>query len=680
MAHKKNAQFTGGTDSSDRKAEVLSARRGRGELSAEDFFQALEALRYSSIMGAYASSLYAVAYLETRGEDTCLLWFLAEARKRYPGNRMLQAPLAVAYLDFGLYALALDAIEGIQALRKADRGALLDIERMEDEARQSLLSRRLSWEKDRMALVALDEARWKLLAGHEEEASRKVASVLLERPLWIPALEDRALLAWDACRFDEAEEALKALLGIDANSVEALSGIVRLLILLDRAEEAAPYASRLLAPAVFDLGSVQCLEAAILARSACGGVESIRPPISDPEERKLENPYLRHLVAILSLSIKDEKDARKLWSDADDPRIEELQEENLEDLDRAPAERRGPFAIRFIDLLPLSCKMATLSGPIGDNIEREHAIDDLIGMVRTKAGALVKGLTKVLFALGDLTSIEILVDRLLAPWFPELDSFVLAEANSPSLSKRRRELIQTFLERTAIGSDSKPKKDAALAIRQWDISWEARAIPAPLRAENERAFGLSSSGDFSGAARMYASLADRAPREPSFKHNLRYALYSSGRKEEADRLGAEMSRDFPAYLPVQIEIALEAADSGDTRRATRILDGLCARRAFHGDELRSIVKARIDLLVREKNIQAAADWYGLWKEFEVDEDKLKDYSSLELLLSLQKRNKKYRERKARQEPTSKKNREAEPRNDGRGNATPDDGQLSLFDS
>ena len=344
-----------------------------------------------------------------------------------------------------------------------------------------------------------------------------------------------------------------------------------------------------------------------------------------------------------------------------------------------PRSAGGPFAIRLIDLLPLSRKTATLSGPIGDTIEQEHAIDDLTGMVRTKAGALVRGLTKVLFALGDLASIEILVERLLAPWFPGLDGFVLAEADSPSLSKPRRELIQTFLERTAIGSDSESKEAEAPAIRQWDISWEARMIPSPLRSEHERAFELSSSGNFSDAARMYASLADRAPRDPSFKHNLRYALYNSGRKEEAERLGAEMRRDFPAYIPVQIEIAREAADSGDTQRATRILDGLCARRAFHGDELRSIVKARIDLLVREKNIQAAADWYGLWKEFEVNEDKLKDYSSLELMLSLQKRNKKHQERKARQEPTSKKSREAEPRNDGRGNATPDDGQLSLFD-
>jgi len=315
---------------------------------------------------------------------------------------MLQAPLAVAYLDFGLYALALDAIEGIRAMGKADRGALLDIERMEDEARQSLVSRRLSWEKDRRALVALDEARWRLLAGHEEEALRKVASVLLERPLWIPALE-------------------------------------------------------------------------------------------------------------------------------------ELQEENLEDLDRAPAERRGPFAIRLIDLLPLSCKIATLWGPIGSNIEREHAIDDLIGMMRTKAG--------------DLASIELIVDRLLAPWFPELDGFALAEANSPSFSKRRRELLRTFLERTAIGSDSESKEDAVTALRQWDISWEARVIPSPLQAEHERAFELLSSGDFSGAARMHASLADRAPREPSFKNNLRYALYGSGRKEEADRLGAEMRRDFPPISP-----------------------------------------------------------------------------------------------------------------------------------
>jgi len=76
MVHKKKTQFMDGTDSSDRKADLLSARRRRGELSAEGFFQALDALRYSSIMGAYASSLYAVAYLETRGEDIFLLRFL----------------------------------------------------------------------------------------------------------------------------------------------------------------------------------------------------------------------------------------------------------------------------------------------------------------------------------------------------------------------------------------------------------------------------------------------------------------------------------------------------------------------------------------------------------------------------------------------------------------------------
>jgi Putative Zn-dependent protease, contains TPR repeats len=636
----------------------------------EEFFEAIEELRYSSTLGAYGSSLYATSYLETRGSDVLLLRFLDEARARYPGDAMLLVPLMAVSFDFGLYALSLDAVERMEYIDYADGEAALEIERVKDACRRDMESRDLSWTEDKSALVALDEARWKLLVGREDEALRGVAAVLSERPLWIPALEERALLAWDACRFDEAESAFRDLLGVDSRSLSALAGLIRLLVLLDRPAEAAPYASRLIEPEVFDPESIQCLEAAVLARAQAKAGFS-----SDG------NPYLAHLSAALSAMRGDESAAKRLWSVGDDSRVDELRELNLDDLGLEPALRRGPFVLRLIDLVPTSCKMPTLVGDTKNEIEVEHAIDAMIGALRTKAGALVPGLVKVLFALGDPTSIKILVERILVPWFPDLDDFVLRQSRDEALPEPRRGLVRSFLEASAIGAAFRSKEKETVALKAWNVSWDAMELPSPLQSDNEHAFVLLKSEDYQSAAKLYRSLLLAAPYEPSLKNNLRYALDKMGHKEEVALLAAEMRRESPGYIPLQIEESRELLNSGDADRANRILDGLLARDSFHGDELRSVLKARIDIYLHEEKIDNALSWYEIWRKIEIDEDKLLDYPMLAMMVNLKRLETRRRPRKAGRKPAPKqKNPPPEPRREekGRDDGGSDD-QLSLFD-
>jgi hypothetical protein len=103
-----------------------------------------------------------------------------------------------------------------------------------------------------------------------------------------------------------------------------------------------------------------------------------------------------------------------------------------------------------------------------------------------------------------------------------------------------------------------------------------------------------------------------------------------------------MRTRFPWYLLLQVEEALILNQEGRYDRAHRILDGLLARSTFHGDELRTVVRAKIDIYISQKNYEVAASWFELWEQFEVDPSRLEPY----ILLRLTKPGKKRARRKA----------------------------------
>ena len=84
----------------------------------------------------------------------------------------------------------------------------------------------------------------------------------------------------------------------------------------------------------------------------------------------------------------------------------------------------------------------------------------------------------------------------------------------------------------------------------------------------------------------------------------------------------------------QIDIAREFSASGEHRRALRVLRGLLAREAFHGNMFGMIIATMIDILLKTEDAEAATSWYAYWKEFETDADKLKPYEALEVLTGL----------------------------------------------
>ncbi|MDP2875048.1 MAG: hypothetical protein Q8O00_02620, partial [Holophaga sp.] len=104
-----------------------------------------------------------------------------------------------------------------------------------------------------------------------------------------------------------------------------------------------------------------------------------------------------------------------------------------------------------------------------------------------------------------------------------------------------------------------------------------------------------------------------------------------GRGDEAKVLGLELRTRFPGYYQTQLDIARELATGGDREKALRIVQGLLFRDAFHGSVLRAVISTMIDLLMEDGQIEAAAGWYSMWKEFEPDPEKLEPYAPLELL-------------------------------------------------
>jgi len=611
MSRHRKSKIIRSPEKSDSRIKRLFAGDDAGALSDEAVFEELEQLRIEGSMDDFDS-----------------------ATKAHPGKVTTLVPLMNAAADFSLHAMRLDTAETCARIRVNKEMALLF--ETEIQSVQIAIKRKgWDWRADKADLVALDNARWALLLGREEEAAKLVSSVRSRRPRWRPALDARAEIAWDSCRFDEAEQALRSLLGLDPKSSSGAIGMARFLILHDRNREAAPYTDRLLDPTVFYDDPILAAELLVMSGRAAEANSRLGSSIRMAIDADRAPPYIIHLAAVFALAAGDEAGARKLWESIEhDAGTECFRESNLRDLRSPTGERAGPFALRLVDIIPLSCRMAVIDRAITSGLEGEWATDRLVGAIRTRCPLLMRGLAKAVFAFGDENAIAVFIERLAAPWFPELDEFLRLECESPAIPKARCVLLRGILARTAIGSNGAargiPKNPGA-----WDISWDAANIEHGAEALNDETIAFLQSGDYAEAERALREYVRLYPDGVSQLNNLRFALNKQGKTAEVDEIGQKIRKLFPGYIRMQIEIAGELRKEEGDERAHRILDGILARRYIHGDELRAAVEARIGYYLNEKEAVLAAKWFDLWEEFEINEEKLLQYRPLMLIPVLQ---------------------------------------------
>jgi len=627
MAKKKKSRINSSSlhnpAATDRKVRQLMDQFAEGELTDAQLHHELVAMRKTGPLGPYASFLFAQTYIIFNSYDRWILRYVDDLQKRYPGNPAVLPIKMQLEEEFGLNALFLESYTKLEHMDE-DSPAIDQYRSAAVSAREAINDINASWNEDHNSLVALDRARWDVLLGRTDEAARTVAMILSERPLWTPALQAKAETAWDSCRLEEAGLAYASLLKAEPDSAAGILGIVRLLLITGQTEEAEKYLPLLLSGSTFRFDPVLTMELLLIARKTKAISKDLLEKIKNASESGRAPGYFQHLAAALFLARGDEKSARKLWKLTQNSDVAAfLGNSNLDDLKKKPEERFGPFVLRLVDLVPASCKMASMEHANTSGLALENSIDRLCAAIRTDIPQALQGLGRIIVHCGDDASVRALLDRIVNPWFPELDDFFAGLLSDELLSEgRKRYLAEHLLSAPTSGS---------VHINSWDISWEPLEDEDNISTLHRKGFEALSSKRWEHAIKYYREIISTSLDNAPAWNNLRIACENIGDKKEAERLGREIRLRFPWYLLLQVEEALNLSHIGEHRRAHRILDGILARSAFHGDALRSVVSAKIDIFIKQKNLEAATTWLKLWEKFEIDKSRLERYIFLKLI-------------------------------------------------
>lgn len=186
--------------------------------------------------------------------------------------------------------------------------------------------------------------------------AREVAMALYTaQPHFTAALNNFATAAWMDGDYAEAEAASRKVLAAHPENVHALAGLIRLLVLTGRLEEARELATRLKASTA--PASERWLAMA-LALTYLGDDEGV---LWAYEQEKREGSLhgqpmgarLRHLAAVAAMRKGDSRRARRLWEKAleEQPELESARL-NLEALDLPAPLRAVPWAVELEGWLP----------------------------------------------------------------------------------------------------------------------------------------------------------------------------------------------------------------------------------------------------------------------------------------------------------------------------------------
>jgi tetratricopeptide (TPR) repeat protein len=644
---KKRIKFGDTPESSDRKAMILADSHGRGELSDEEFFRNLEALCQEGRRGPYLEATYAAMYTALKGYDNSILGFIHSAVRKRPEHTALALVMSQAAEEFGLDALCLHfGTLGLSRLMNVDsREEISAIARASQLAARDISARGLSWSRDGELLVKLDYAMLESILGHEDKAKALADGVLAQRPLWLPALRVKASVAWDSFHPDIALETWEKAAGCgelaEYRAREALC-----LLIFGRDEEAAPILDALLARTSMEPDPFTLAELCIAAGRGAAGDGAFRSYIDDAIGSGQASDNFLHLAAGLALLAGDEERAQARWRLVRNEPMLSFAKVNLKDLEYPPERRRGPFLLRLVDMVPKACVASMKNLAMVQLWEVEDEIDRALGVLRSRGPELVRGIGRILIRYGDPQSLRNWLRRLICPWFPELDAWLLAELDAPQIHPGRRSFLRSELREARLALPDS-REHEPMKILAWDVSWKAGMTRAAYNRQNVAAHACLESGNWKEAVAKYRELSELEPDEASGWNNLRYALSRLGETQEVERLGALMRERFPGYIHTQTEIAREFARTGQSERALRILEGLLTRESFHGTEFRALMETLIEVhLVREEP-QEALLFYEIWEEHETEPKYLEPFANMKAAALLAKTVEAMKEKKKR---------------------------------
>jgi tetratricopeptide (TPR) repeat protein len=614
-------------------------------------------LRQKLMQRKSPSGLEAIADLLDGGRYEDAVTLLHEQLRKFPRNAPLLRMLQTAYRHLENYAGSVAVCERLLEIAPRDHGLWLDLAAaqlqamMSASATQSFRHLIALWPNDpmvegarktieqlirvvdneqtyaplpaaeRMALVTLHERAILARDLREYDKSIALAEELLARYAdFTPARNNLSKACFFAGRFSDALAASRQVLAQDANNVQALGDLIHHLYLSGDAQAARETLDRMVETPGRKIADWLQLGTSL----SLMGSDRVIIALYDEAERKgilrSDNPALAtfyHHCAAAHARIGKEIVARQLWEKALDLCPLPIAEDNLDDLDLPAAERNGPWAFDFMDLVPrpLLDRLCQVMGSKDEDgrrlVEVLHKNPQLIALAPM---LLEPGDDRGReFAFHAATALDTEESR---AW---LRTFALGQNGTDAL---RLQAATWLAEKGVIQPGPCPMwldgEWTTQELIEYRISFEAR--PSKLSSWGKQAskegFEALQSGYDERAREIFEKILAKEGESASLLHNLATAYQAVGEEAKARALFDRIYATWPEYFYGIVGRANDAMDKGALEEAEALLAPLRSQRDLHVSELAALCIVHARLFETRRDFEAAKSWLRIWRHFD----------------------------------------------------------------
>jgi tetratricopeptide (TPR) repeat protein len=339
------------------------------------------------------------------------------------------------------------------------------------------------------------------------------------------------------------------------------------------------------------------------------------------------DPFLLHLAGVAAARRGDEKKAERFWEEAvkRSPSLERA-EAQLDDLDRPPGERNGPWPFELFGWMSLR-RIGELENVIKSKT-KQGAKDAMQHYLREHSE--LRALVPVLLERGDPPGREFAMRLAQFSQDPdlqnELKKFALS-ANGPDRMRQEAANALTemgvFQKRQAVrmwwGGEQRD-----LILGNYRIDHEPyEKLPPKVQEVSKIGFEALSKGDLDRAEEFYSKALALAPGSASVLFNLAMVQLNRGKIRETREELEKIAAQHPNYAFAQCELAMMALANDRFDLARQVLDGLSGFDRFHVQEFAALCRTNaLYCIVAESSREGARRWLDMWEGLLPDDPKL----------------------------------------------------------
>lgn len=470
------------------------------------------------------------------------------------------------------------------------------------------------------------------MADGDVEAGRQVSEQLLQiHPNYLPARNNLSLMMALDGNWEEAIAVANSVLEADPENGHALSNLARYQRLNGHPDSAQQTVTRLKAISSDKPDIWQKQAEALSFMGDYPGILEVFHQAEAISEAPLP-PLLYHLAAVATLRLGSERQAREYWKKALEVSPDfDLAEDNLADLQQSITQRQSPWAF------PLNY---WISPQASDDVFllQEAAQSDDEDALRTATQQYLQNhpevgmLIPMLLDQGDGAGRQLALNLALMTDTPEmhqiLKDFALSQSGSDSMRQQAAQVVARTLP------DSKMRlwmvgEWREVALLGYELHDEVAHNHSPeVDKLTRQAIAALKDNNWAKAEYPLKQALKLEPTALDLGYNLATAYERQGKPEEAFAIVQSLHQQDPDYAFARIAIARFHIKQGELAEAAALLQHLVTRDRFHYSEFNAFCDIYLELLVAQKNYDAARSWLDMWVVMGAPKDAAQYWRSL----------------------------------------------------